>query len=206
MPSIVVVDFGCPNTPKIVEVVKKFVREKNTMHDIYCVKCYSTCSVDFKENLNPDGIILSGGPDSVLDVGCRKMDDDILDMHVPVLGICYGAQMMVQHDLDSSGLRKNFGGQFGFVELEVDTHSVLFRNLENPIRVRMSHHDSIVAAPPGYRVTSIGPNDCIASLESTSQKKFAVQFHPEVDHCPPGRRVLHNFLEYCLAPGTGTCE
>jgi GMP synthase-like glutamine amidotransferase len=161
---LVVVDFGCPNTPQIVQVVQNFLKTVQ----IHVINPESTCIVDFEENLKPVGIILSGGPDSVLSNSFRDMDSEIYDMDVPILGICYGAQLLVYHDdIEKKCLKKNYGAEFGYFEIDsghgrspkaapgLEETSILFAGMkEKRMRVRMSHWDSIVSAPDGYKVTS----------------------------------------------------
>jgi GMP synthase-like glutamine amidotransferase len=158
---LVVVDFGCPNTPQIVQVVQNFLKTVQ----IHVINPESTCIVDFEENLKPVGIILSGGPDSVLSNSFRDMDSEIYDMDVPILGICYGAQLLVYHDdIEKKCLKKNYGAEFGYFEIDSgrtiqatleQSSEVLFAGMkEKRMRVRMSHWDSIVSAPDGYKVTS----------------------------------------------------
>jgi GMP synthase-like glutamine amidotransferase len=161
---LVVVDFGCPNTPQIVQVVQNFLKTVQ----IHVINPKSTCRVDFEENLKPVGIILSGGPDSVLSNSFRDMDSEIYDMDVPILGICYGAQLLVYHDdIEKKCLKKNYGAEFGYFEIDsghgrspkaapgLEETSILFAGMkEKRMRVRMSHWDSIVSAPDGYKVTS----------------------------------------------------
>jgi GMP synthase (glutamine-hydrolysing) len=140
----------------------------------------------------PAGVILSGGPASVYEDGAPDVDVGLFELGVPVLGICYGHQLMARAlggEVAATG-RREYGG----VELHVAEPGVLLQDLAEDEPVWMSHGDAVVAAPDGFRVTSRTDVIPIASMEDRARGLFAVQFHPEVAHTPKGTAVMKRFL------------
>jgi len=142
------------------------------------------------------GVILSGGPNSVLEAGAPPIDHAIFELGVPVLGICYGQQLMA----------RDFGGQlhraakreYGKATIRVDdSDSVLFHGLDPDQVVWMSHGDHVEKAPEGYTVTATTPGVPVAAMEHRGMRRFGIQFHPEVTHSQHGNAVLLNFLHVC---------
>jgi len=142
------------------------------------------------------GVILSGGPNSVLEAGAPPVDPAVFDLGVPVLGICYGQQLMA----------RDFGGQihraskreYGKATIQVsEGESVLFRGMELEQVVWMSHGDHVEAAPEGYRVTAKTPGVPVAAMEHEGLRRYGIQFHPEVTHTQHGNALLLNFLHAC---------
>jgi len=151
------------------------------------------------------GIILSGGPNSVYEEGAPQCDPNIFKLGLPVLGICYGMQLMNRH----------FGGtvlpspskEYGETDIEVDTQSLLFASLEAVQPVLMSHGDSVGEPAPGFRVVSRSQdthhNSVVAGIENAEQRFYGVQFHPEVDLSVNGSKMLSNFLyKVCKLKGS----
>ena len=141
----------------------------------------------------PAGIILSGGPASVYEPGSPSVDPAIFDLGVPVLGICYGHQLMARDlggEVAATGAR-----EYGATDLVVDaTGGALLRDLPAEDTVWMSHGDAVVRAPEGFRVTARTDATPIAAMEDPERGLYAVQFHPEVSHTPRGQEVLKRFL------------
>jgi GMP synthase (glutamine-hydrolysing) len=140
----------------------------------------------------PKGIIFSGGPKSVHVEGAPTIDDAVYRGGVPILGICYGAQLLAQQlggEVARSGV-----GEYGRTALEVTASSALFGELPLEQEVWMSHADSIVAAPPGFKVTAHTEAVPVAALEDPERAVYGVQFHPEVAHTPRGQEMLKHFL------------
>jgi len=142
------------------------------------------------------GVILSGGPNSVLEPGAPGIDPAIFELGVPILGICYGQQLMA----------RDFGGQihratkreYGKASIQVtDTDSVLFQGLEKELQVWMSHGDHVESAPEGYVVCARTQGVPVAAMEDRGRRRFGIQFHPEVTHTIHGSMVLVNFLHVC---------
>jgi GMP synthase (glutamine-hydrolysing) len=140
----------------------------------------------------PAGLILSGGPASVYEPDAPSLDPDVLGVGLPVLGICYGQQIMTQAlagEVQATGLR-----EYGRTELFVDEPGVLLADLPANDTVWMSHGDTVVRAPDGFRVTAHTESTPVAAMEDRERGLFGVQFHPEVAHTPRGLDVMKRFL------------
>ena len=140
----------------------------------------------------PAGIVLSGGPASVYEEGAPPFDDAAFELDVPILGICYGHQLMARSlggDVEATG-RREYGGTV----LHVTEPGFLLRDLSQHEDVWMSHGDAVTRAPEGFRVTSRTDATPIASMEDPERGLFGVQFHPEVAHTPKGTEVMKRFL------------
>jgi GMP synthase (glutamine-hydrolysing) len=140
----------------------------------------------------PAGLILSGGPASVYEPDAPSLDPDVLGVGLPVLGICYGQQFMTQAlggEVRPTGLR-----EYGRTELVVDDPGVLLADLPATDTVWMSHGDTVVRAPDGFRVTAHTESTPVAAMEDRERGLFGVQFHPEVAHTPRGLDVMKRFL------------
>ena len=138
------------------------------------------------------GIIISGGPASVHDPGSPTVDPKLFDSHTPVLGICYGQQLMAH--LLGGEVRKGLRGEYGFAQLEISETDGVLRGIARSQPVWMSHFDTVAQPPPGFRVLASTETCSIAAIAAPERKLFAVQFHPEVAHTPCGRDILSNFL------------
>ncbi|MBV8842948.1 MAG: glutamine-hydrolyzing GMP synthase [Bryobacterales bacterium] len=138
------------------------------------------------------GVIISGGPSSVFDAGSPSIDPRLLHGRTPVLGICYGHQLIAH--LLGGQVEKGERGEYGFAQLEVVHDSSLFTGIEGPQQVWMSHRDVVARPPTGFDVLARTGTCAIAAMGSAETLLYAVQFHPEVAHTPSGKRVLSNFL------------
>ncbi|MBV8069289.1 MAG: glutamine-hydrolyzing GMP synthase [Acidobacteriaceae bacterium] len=137
------------------------------------------------------GIIISGGPASVLEKGSPDIDPDILRAGVPVLGICYGHQLMAHHL--GGTVQKGERGEYGLAHLTVTTDDCLWTGVQNS-QIWMSHFDTVSSVPPGFRVTACSEVSGVAAMSDCSGKLFGIQFHPEVVHTHAGKQILENFV------------
>jgi GMP synthase (glutamine-hydrolysing) len=140
----------------------------------------------------PTGIILSGGPLSVYEHGSPKVDPALFALDVPVLGICYGHQLMAQDlggEVAATGDR-----EYGGTQLHVTQPGMLLRDLPDTDTVWMSHGDAVATPPAGFRVTARTDRIPVAAMEDPERGLYAVQFHPEVSHTPHGQAVMKRFL------------
>jgi GMP synthase (glutamine-hydrolysing) len=189
---ILVVDFGA----QYAQLIARRVREAHVYSEIVP----HTISAEELVRRKPSGIILSGGPKSVNVPGAPVLDPAIYEIGVPVLGICYGAQLVARQlggTVDGSGR-----GEYGRTALSVASDgpapSVLFGSVPPVFDVWMSHFDAIVAPPPGFRATAVTADAPVAALEDPERGIYGVQFHPEVVHTYGGQEILKSFLyEVC---------
>jgi len=141
---------------------------------------------------NPKGLILSGGPASVYADGAPELDPELLELGIPVLGICYGMQLLA---LSLGGKVEGAEvGEFGRSELTVREEGVLFKGLPHDQTCWMSHRDTVYAPPPGFTALASSTQSPVAAFESTERGMYGIQFHPEVVHTPYGQEVLKTFL------------
>jgi GMP synthase (glutamine-hydrolysing) len=194
--SIVVLDFGAQYS----QLIARRIREQN----VFSVVLPCNATLDEIRSYSPVGIVLSGGPCSVYDQEAPAADPLVFSMGVPVLGICYGLQLMV-HALGGK-VRPADKREYGHAKVEVKNGSRLFQGLPKVMAVWMSHGDEAVELPVGFRLTASSPN-AVAAIENPEQKMWAVQFHPEVHHTPLGTEILRNFaLDICGAKPTWTAQ
>ncbi|NNN20195.1 MAG: glutamine-hydrolyzing GMP synthase [Acidimicrobiaceae bacterium] len=182
--SVVVVDFGA----QYAQLIARRVRE----HHVYSEIVPSEITYEELLSLHPKGIILSGGPKSVNEPGAPSLDRRIFDMGVPILGICYGAQLIAS-ELGGT-VEKNLKGEYGRVELCANEHGTLLSHSPLVQNVWMSHFDAIAKAPDGFTVIASTPNSPVAAMEDPVRRIYAVQYHPEVAHTDFGEQLLGNFL------------
>lgn len=141
---------------------------------------------------NPKGLILSGGPASVYSDGAPKLEKELLELGIPVLGICYGMQLLA---LELGGKVQGAEvGEFGRSELTVKEPGTLFKGLPREQSCWMSHRDTVYSAPPGFTELASSSQSPVAAFESHEQQMYGIQFHPEVVHTPYGQDVLKHFL------------
>ena len=138
------------------------------------------------------GIIISGGPSSVYDAGSPTIDPALLASGIPILGICYG-QQLIAHQLGGT-VEKGVKGEYGFAQLSLTGPSPLFAGVEGRQQVWMSHRDLVTAPPPGFDVLATTSTCPVAAMDSPTRSIYGVQFHPEVVHTPCGQTLLRNFV------------
>ncbi|HLP28802.1 MAG TPA: glutamine-hydrolyzing GMP synthase [Candidatus Didemnitutus sp.] len=181
---IIILDFGSQYT----QLIARKVREVGVYAEIHP---YSISRQDLSD-LSPRGIILSGGPSSVYADGAPIPDFDVFAMGVPVLGICYGLQL-IAHQLGGV-VDKAARREFGRAMLEVDDKGDLFTGLNSTTQVWMSHGDHITEIPPGFERIAHTENAGICAIRDVQRKIWGVQFHPEVHHSTEGKSILRNFV------------
>jgi GMP synthase (glutamine-hydrolysing) len=181
---ILVLDFGGQYN----QLIARRVREAN----VYCEVLPYNSSIDRISALNPKGVIFTGGPASVLDPGAPFCDGGVFSLGVPILGICYGMQLMglvLGGGVNSAGQR-----EYGRVDVRLDPESELFKAIDGDTVCWMSHTYFVERLPGGFRNTAVSANCPNAAMEDPGRKFYGVQFHPEVMHTPKGREILNNFL------------
>lgn len=181
---ILVADFGGQYN----QLIARRVREDH----VYCEVVPFTQIVQAAKERNPKGIIFTGGPASVYEEGAPSVSKEIFELGIPVLGICYGAQLTA-HLLGGKVKSPDFK-EYGKVQIKLDVSSPLFAGLEAQNTCWMSHRDYIEKLPDGFRVTAVTDLCPVAAMEDSSRRLYAVQFHPEVLHTPFGSALLHRFL------------
>jgi len=180
--SIVILDFGSQYT----QLIARRIRELNVFSAV--LPC--TASLAEIQTLEPRGIILSGGPSSVYDAHAPKADPAVLRMGLPVLGICYGLQFIVHHL--GGTVRPAARREYGDAEVSlIDLENPLFAGLPATMRVWMSHGDEALELPPGFHVTAKTAN-ALAGIANPTERIWAVQFHPEVQHTTGGAELLRS--------------
>ncbi len=185
---IIIIDFGS----QFNQLIARRVRECQ----VYCRIDPPDIDVETIQSLKPEGIILSGGPSSIYEAGSPKMDKAILEMGIPVLGICYGMQFMI--DAAGGTVARADRKEYGFASLHIKNRAGLFTGIDSPNQCWMSHGDSITELPDGFEITASTENTEIAAVMNPDKKLFGLQFHPEVEHTHNGLKMLHNFLfEVC---------
>jgi GMP synthase (glutamine-hydrolysing) len=183
---VLIVDFGSQFT----QLIARRVREAH----VYCEIHPPTRDLAWIREFAPVGIILSGGPNSVYDEGAPTADPGIVDLGIPVLGICYGMQLLAR--LSGGDVRLHCEREYGRAEIEVLADEGLFAGFPPGTRtpVWMSHGDRVDAAPADWRVLARSGNTPVAAFAHVNRPVYGVQFHPEVVHTPRGAEILHNFL------------
>ncbi len=185
---ILIIDFGSQYN----QLIARRVRE----HQVYCEIEPPGISIDAIKELAPEGIILSGGPASIYSKGAPRVDRAIFNLGVPILGICYGMQFMME-TLGGKviGSKKR---EYGFAELNIKEKNGIFAGVETKTPCWMSHGDSVGQLPEGFIATAVTDNTPVAAAQDTFRRFYGLQFHPEVAHTKEGKKILANFLfEIC---------
>lgn len=182
--KILILDFGSQYT----QLIARRIRESRVYSEIHP----HTYGIEKIKADRPVGIILSGGPTSVYDEGSPQISDEIFKLGIPILGICYGLQLIA----------KNFEGkvepaesrEYGKAELIIDGRDELFKDIDEKSIVWMSHGDYVTKMPAGFGTTARTANSPICAISNPEKKIFGLQFHPEVAHTIQGKKILDNFL------------
>lgn len=192
---VLIIDFGGQYN----QLIARRVRE----HGVYCeVKPY-TITIDEIKALNPVGIIFTGGPNSVYDEKAPRCSKEIFDLNIPILGICYGSQLMTY--VLGGSVTKADKREYGKTEIRLDSSSKIFKGIEEDTIVWMSHTDYMEKLAPGFKVIATSESCPTAAIENEERKLYGVQFHPEVNHSIKGSQMLKNFLfDVCGCTGDWT--
>lgn len=182
--SVIVLDFGAQYS----QLIARRIRECR----VYCELLPCTTPVEELRRRAPAGLVLSGGPPSVYDPGAPSVDPEVYRLGIPVLGICYGMQLMA-HQLGGTVVGET-RREYGKAELAVCDGGDLFVDLPETTVCWMSHGDRVDAPPPGFRVLARTGSIPVAAMADPQRQLYAVQFHPEVTHTPRGIDLLRNFL------------
>lgn len=189
---ILVLDFGGQYN----QLIARRVREEN----VYCEVLPFHAPIEKIKALNPKGIIFTGGPASVLDKDAPKCSEEVFKLGIPVLGICYGMQLMSV--MLGGSVTRAHNREYGKIGITVQENEVLFKGVEHETTCWMSHTYHVDKPPEGFRVIAGSSNCPVAAMMDEKRSFFAVQFHPEVMHTPRGKTILHNFLyEVCGLSG-----
>lgn len=192
---VLVIDFGGQYN----QLIARRVRECN----VYCEVHSYKIAMEKIQELNPVGIIFTGGPNSVYTENAPRVSTKIFELSIPILGICYGAQLisfLLGGNVKTSDIR-----EYGKSQTQFDTSSLLFKNLPKEATTWMSHTDSIVAIPDGFEISAKTDNCFVAAMQNKDKNIYAMQYHPEVDHTDNGNHMIKNFLyEVCGCIGDWT--
>ncbi|RDV83660.1 glutamine-hydrolyzing GMP synthase [Ammonifex thiophilus] len=192
---VLILDFGGQYT----QLIARRVRECH----VYCeIIPYHTSLQEIKER-RPQGLILSGGPASVYEESAPRVPLELFEMGLPVLGICYGMQLMAH--LLGGEVKPGIYREYGRTELYLSSPSPLWEGVDSPTPVWMSHGDLVTKVPPGFTVTASTKDVSVAAMEDPARRLYGVQFHPEVAHTAAGKQIIRNFLfKVCNCRGSWT--
>jgi GMP synthase (glutamine-hydrolysing) len=186
--KILIIDFGS----QVTQLIARRVREAK----VYCeIHPYTKINSEFLKLYSPKAIILSGGPSSVSDVHSPKIGNEIFDLNIPILGICYGQQLIC--NLLGGKVSGSDHREFGRAKIEIADDSKLFEGVwqkDNNYLVWMSHGDRVDSLPDGFKVIGRSTGAPFAAIVNEGKKIYGVQFHPEVTHTPDGSKLLSNFV------------
>lgn len=185
MDKIVVLDFGSQYS----NLICRRIRDIN----VYCELLPYNTSIKELKQIRPNGIIFSGGPASVYFNESPKPDNEIFELGIPILGICYGHQLIVDHF--GGKVRKTSNREYGRADLIIDNKCDLFRTIDNKIKCWMSHGDAAENLPEGFEVLGHTENSFSAAIANREKKFYGLQFHPEVVHTEHGSDILKNFSQ-----------
>ena len=193
---ILILDYGSQFTQLIARRLREF--------NIYCEIHPFNVDLATVDSPTPKGVILSGGPMSVNDEGAPHLQTEIFDWDVPVLGVCYGLQLLAHSEIPGS-VEKAEKREYGRAHLIIDNSSDLLKNIEDGSVVWMSHGDHIHQLPPSYEIIGHTANAEVAAVRHLERHIYGVQFHPEVAHTDCGKQLLKNFaLDICGLSGDWT--
>ncbi|NJN04126.1 MAG: glutamine-hydrolyzing GMP synthase [Leptolyngbyaceae cyanobacterium RM1_1_2] len=194
---LLILDFGSQYS----ELIARRIRETQVYSEVLS---YRTTAEQLRQ-LNPRGLILSGGPKSVYDAGAPHCDPEIWNLGIPILGVCYGMQVMVQQL--GGQVERAERGEYGKASLHIDDPTDLLTNVEDGSTMWMSHADSVAHLPPGFETLAHTENTPCAAIADHERRHYGVQFHPEVVHSQDGIALIRNFVYHiCNCEPTWTTE
>ena len=192
--TVLIADFGSQYT----QLIARRIRELNVYCEIHPFNNFP------KLNASVKGVILSGSPFSVKDINAPTLDLKDIRIKVPVLGVCYGAQLMAFQN--GGEVSPSLHREYGRAQLnKIDIENALFRNMPVDTTVWMSHGDTIVNVPKNFSIVASTPNVLVAAYKIKNERTYGIQFHPEVTHSEEGKTLLKNFLiDICGCSGDWT--
>lgn len=194
---ILVLDFGSQYN----QLITRRIRELGVYSELHSHKL----TAEAIERMNPKGIILSGGPHSVYDENSFRCDEGIFDLDIPILGICYGMQLMALHF--GGKVEKDKNREYGKAVIDLNHDALLFKDAPKNQTVWMSHGDKVIDTPSSFQVDATSPSTPVAAMSHTERKIFGVQFHPEVRNTEYGTNLLKQFVyDICKSEGNWTIE
>lgn len=182
--KILILDFGSQFT----QLIARRIRENKVYSEIHPFNV----SIDFIKNFGAKGIVLSGGPSSVYEKDAPKINKELFEIGIPILGICYGMQLIV-HSLGGK-VEKAKKREYGNAEIKIIKNDRIFKSFEKNSVVWMSHGDSIKSIPKGFNLTAKTSNTNYGAIENKEKNIYAIQFHPEVAHTKNGIKIIKNFI------------
>ncbi len=182
--SILILDFGSQYT----QLITRRIREANVYSEIHTHE-YSLESI---REFNPSGIILSGGPMSVYDEDAPQISEEIFNLGIPILGVCYGLQLIANNF--NSKVEPADDREYGKAKIKIKSNTKILSGVNNDSVVWMSHGDLITEIPSGFEVNATTENTPICVLSNEEKKIYGLQFHPEVAHTEKGKNIIDNFL------------
>ncbi len=182
--GIVILDFGSQYT----QLIARRIREQHVYSEILP---HGTTAAEVQKH-QPLAVILSGGPSSIYDSAAPEYDRALLELDIPILGICYGLHLL--SDFHGGRVEKQGAGEYGFSNLLIRNSMTLLDGVNDGSQVWMSHQDKVVKLPENWETLAESSNGIVAAIGNESQKRFAVQFHPEVIHTVDGTTIINNFL------------
>lgn len=195
--KVIVLDFGGQYN----QLIARRIRDLGVFSELVSHKI----TAEEVKEMNPSGIIFSGGPGSVYAEGAPRCDEEIFDLGIPVLGICYGMQLMTHHF--TGGVEAANHREYGKANITIETESKLFQSLPKEQSVWMSHGDLVKAPPTGFTVDATNVSCPVAAMSDESRSLYGVQFHPEVRNSEYGNEMLKNFIyEICNCKGNWSME
>ncbi len=181
---VLILDFGSQFTHLIAKSV--------CLQNVYCeVIPYNTSAQEIKKK-SPSGLIFSGSPYSIMDKNAPECDKKIFDLSIPILGICYGMQVIT--DMLGGVVKHATKKEYGYNEIKIVKKNILLQGLSTNEIVWMSHSDFVKKTPEGFKIIACSINTQVAAMQSEMKKIYAVQFHPEVTHTEKVLKVFENFL------------